>query len=274
MNTLSFISANFVARQTGYNMTGSWMHGDSTTQDFYRPLETFEPRFAAMLDEVKGMGFSAIDVWGAQLNPDWASAEHLQTARRLLDARGLKVTSIATGVHSLEALEGLCRVAVAVGAPLIGGGAIKLMQESRAETLAILKAHGVKLGLENHPEKTPQEMIEQIGDSGDGYLGTALDTGWWATQSYDAAQAIHALKDHLLSVHFKDIRAAGTHVTCRFGEGIVDLPACVRALREVGYTGVIGVEHEPEFHDPTQDVIASRQLLEGWLTQYPAGGQA
>ena len=46
MNTLSFISANFVARQTSYNMTGSWMHGDTTTQDFYRPLETFEPRFS------------------------------------------------------------------------------------------------------------------------------------------------------------------------------------------------------------------------------------
>ena len=36
------------------------------------------------------------------------------------------------------------------------------------------------------------------------------------------------------------------------GEGIVDIPACVRALRRIGYAGAYTVEHEPEDHDPSE----------------------
>jgi L-ribulose-5-phosphate 3-epimerase len=264
VNTVSFISANFVARELGYNMTEGWMQGDAATQAFYAPLETFGERFDAMLAEVAAMGFTAIDLWGAHLNPAWVSDAHLQIARGLLDAHGLKVTALAAWSGSLEQLEGFCRVAVAVGSPVIGGGA-PLLKEFRSEAVTMLKKYNIKLALENHPEKTSAEMFAQIADGGDGMIGTACDTGWWGTQGYDAAQAIRELKGHLMAVHLKDIQAAGAHDTCKFGLGVVDIQACVQAMREIGYTGPIGIEHEPEHHDPTQDILQSKAMLETWM---------
>ena len=57
MNTISFNTANFVAREIGYAMTEGWMQGDAATQAWYRPLDTFGSRFGAMLDEVVALGF-------------------------------------------------------------------------------------------------------------------------------------------------------------------------------------------------------------------------
>jgi L-ribulose-5-phosphate 3-epimerase len=264
VNTISFISANFVARELGYRMTEGWMQGDTATQNHFKPLETFATRFDAMLAEVSGMGFGAIDLWGAHLHPDWASPDHLEIANDALKRHGLIVTSLAAWCGSLDHVTGFCRVAQAVGAPVIAGGA-PILQTARAETIQILKAHGVKLGLENHPEKTAQDLLDQIGDGANGAIGASTDTGWWATQGYDAPTALRELKDHLLTVHLKDVLAAGAHDTCRFGLGVANIEGCARTLRSLGYAGPIGIEHEPEDHNPRDDVFESKRLLEGWL---------
>ena len=57
---ISFMSANFVARELGYRMTDGWMQGDSATQDCFRPVATFAGRFDAMLGEIKALGFKSI----------------------------------------------------------------------------------------------------------------------------------------------------------------------------------------------------------------------
>jgi sugar phosphate isomerase/epimerase len=64
----------------------------------------------------------------------------------------------------------------------------------------------------------------------------------------------------------KDVLHGGEpHETCRFGDGIVDIEGCVRALQRIGYEGAISVEHEPETYDPSEDVRAMREQLEGLL---------
>ena len=97
-------------------------------------------------------------------------------------------------------------------------------------------------------------------------MGATVDTGWWGTQGYDAAEAIEELGEHVLHVHLKDVLALDEpHETCRWGEGIVPIEDCVRTLERIGYQGTIAVEHEPETFDPTNDVRAMREQLEGWL---------
>lgn len=91
------------------------------------------------------------------------------------------------------------------------------------------------------------------------------DAGWWGAQGYPAERAPLELKGHLFAVHLEDVWEAGAHRTCRYGEGAVDIPACVRAPRQAGYTGPLGVEPEPEEGDPAEDVKAGKALLEGWL---------
>jgi sugar phosphate isomerase/epimerase len=110
----------------------------------------------------------------------------------------------------------------------------------------------VRFGLENHPEKTPQEVLDVIGDERD-VLGSGLDTGWWATQGYDPVAAIEELSDRLFHVHLKDVEALGTHVTCLYGEGCARIAECVNALVRVGYSGPVSIEHEPYDRDPTAE---------------------
>ncbi len=68
-----------------------------------------------------------------------------------------------------------------------------------------------------------------------------------------------------MHIHLKDVLAPGGHVTCRFGLGCVPLAACVKTLQEIGYAGYLSVEHEPEHYNPTDDCIASCQMLHQWL---------
>jgi L-ribulose-5-phosphate 3-epimerase len=252
------MSANYVARQTGYQMHG-WDHGDRTTNEYFRPLETFAERLDELLSHVPPLGFDTVDIWGAHLNPAWATEEHLSIARAALARHGLVVATLATWVGP-AVIERACEVALALGTTIIGGGA----SGDASVLVPVLREHGVRLGIENHPERTPQEVLDRIA-SADGALGATVDTGWWGTHGYDAARAIEELGEHVLHVHLKDVLAAGAHETCRWGRGVVPIEECVRALQRIDYRGAISIEHEPESYDPSEDVRAMRVQLEGWL---------
>lgn len=262
---ISFMGANYVARFVGYRMTKGWGEGDATNNAYYRPLETFAERFEELLLGIRAMGFSVMDIWMAQLNWSWATAEHLQIAAQLLTQHNMRVASLAGYFGSTRAeLESACRLANAVGTTILGGST-SLLYSDRASTVAILKEYGVQLGLENHPEQTAAEMLAKIGDGGEGTIGTAIDTGWYATHGYDAVRAIQELYPHIVYVHLKDILAPGAHETCRYGQGCVDIAQCVATLRALGYAGTYSVEHEPEQFDPTPDCQAMLAMLQNWL---------
>lgn len=266
INTISFMSANYVARELGYTMTRGWGQGDKATNEHFRPIGTFRERFREILQDVRALGFDAMDLWTAHLNPIWATPEHIRTAKELLDEHNLTVPSLAGGFGSTrEEFEATCRIAEALGGPVLGGSTA-MLQKERAFVLETLKASGLKLGIENHPEKTPQELRDKIGD-GEGVIGATVDTGWFGTQGYDAAKALEELADALFHVHLKDVRAVGAHDTCRYGEGVVPIRECVRTLHRIGYEGAISVEHEPELFDPTEDIRASLAMLRVWLEE-------
>jgi L-ribulose-5-phosphate 3-epimerase len=108
-------------------------------------------------------------------------------------------------------------------------------------------------------------MLAHLDETGDGVIGTTVDTGWYATHGYDVVRAIRELAPHILHIHLKDILAPGAHDTCRYGEGCVDIPGCVAALEASGYQGFYSIEHEPELFDPTADCQAMLPMLRSWL---------
>ncbi len=265
MGPVSFMSANFVARQLGYRMDGGWGQGDRTTNAFFAPIETFPERFGGMLDAVRAMGFRAIDLWLAHLHWSWATEAHLVAARDLLDRHGLRVVSLAGGFGATpEEFAAAARIAEAMGAGILGGST-PLLATDRAAVIETLDAFDLRLAVENHLEKTPDEMLAKLGDAAGGRVGTAVDTGWYATQSYDAADAITVLGDRVLHVHLKDVRAAGAHHTVALGDGIVPVERCLAALRQIGYAGRISIEHGPDDRDPTAECVESLTRLHGWL---------
>jgi len=266
VNTISFITANFVAREIGYNMTDGWMQGDTATQDAFRPPETFALRFDRMLGEIQRLGFEAVDLWLAHLHWSWCTDAQVADARALLKKRNLRVLSLAGGPgDNPDELVKACTLATALDAPVLAGG-MGWLSEKTDEAVSILRDHGVCLALENHPEKTPNEIKDKIPSGAEDVVGIALDTGWFATQGFAPGKAIRELRDHLITVHLKDIVAAGAHETCALGDGVANIPDCVAAIREIGFAGPIGIEHEPDTFDPTEDVKISKQRLAGWMS--------
>jgi L-ribulose-5-phosphate 3-epimerase len=261
---VSFMSANYVAREIGFRMA-DWGEGDRAANAWYAPIETYEERLEDLLSTVAGLGFDAIDLWTGHLNPAWATEAHVATAQDLLARHGLQVVSLAGWFGgSLDEFEAACRIAAALGKPILGGST-GAWQKDRAGVERALERHDVRLGFENHPEKTPDEVLALIGDAGE-RVGATVDTGWFGTQGYDAARALSGLGDRVLHVHLKDVREVGAHRTCRYGDGIVPIEGCVRALEKMGYRGGISIEHEPEDYDPTPEIVANADLLRGWLT--------
>jgi L-ribulose-5-phosphate 3-epimerase len=265
MNTISFMTANYVARQVGYHMTDGWMQGDSSTRAHFAPVETFPARFEAYLTDIKALGFDALDLWLAILPPS-SEAAKVEAAAALLRQHGLTVTSFAGDMGATrDEFVATSKLAHALGTRVVGGWG-GLLAQDRASGIAILDEYDMRLGVENHPEKTPQELITRIGGESGGRVGAAVDTGWFGTQGYDAADALEALRDYLVVVHLKDVRATGGHDTCALGDGVVPIQRCVETLKRIGYTGSISIEHEPNDYDPSEECRQSRIRVEGWLS--------
>lgn len=256
---IAFMTANYVARETGWAMHG-WGHGDRATNEHFGPPDTYAERLDELLAGIRALGFDTIDLWGAHLSPEWATDEHVAIAREALARHGLRVATYATWVGPAN-IERACELALDIGTSIIGGG----MSGDAGTVVSSLRKYGVQLGIENHPERTPGEVLAKI-ELGEGALGATVDTGWWGTQEYDPVRAIEELGEHVLHVHLKDVLAPGEpHETCPWGEGVVDIEGCVRALRRAGYTGAFAVEHEPEDHDPSDEIRAMHLELEEWL---------
>lgn len=263
---ISFITANYVAREVGFHMTEGWMQGDKAANDHYRPIDTYAARLEELLALISDQGYDYVDFWTAHLHWSWATPAHIETASMLLAKYGL--TPLCYGGYfgdTIEEFTKACATASAAGMRILAGSTA-MLKKDRAAVVAVLHQYDCKLAIENHPgEKTPADILQQIGDGAGGRIGTALDTGWWGTQGYDSVAAIHELYPHILTMHLKDVLAAGAHDTCRFGKGVVPIEACVRLLAQKGYTGPLAVEHEPDAYDPTPDCIAMRDMITGWL---------
>ena len=271
----SFVTANFVARQIGYRMDRGWMQGDDATNAWFAPLATYPERLDALLAEIQALGFSHVDLWSAHLHWRWATPQHLEVARRLLAQRGMVVRSYPAWVGGgAEELHAACRVCAALNIPMFAGHC-ELFAHDRAAAVSILREHGVIYAIENHPERSADEVLARLGRGDEDMVGLALDTGWCATRGWDALAGLRRLAPHVKAVHLKDVkapRAAKTgldfvdlgHETCRFGDGIVPIREVLAELRTTGFRGPIGIEHEPEEFDPSEDVRASRERAEQW----------
>jgi sugar phosphate isomerase/epimerase len=239
---------------------------------YYSPAATFSERFDRHLAEVKRLGFDALDIWTAgQLNWRWATPEQIATARALLDKHNLTVTSLGNDFgDTREEFVAACKLAVGVNTKLLSG-ACPVLRTERAFVIEMLHTYDLYLGLENHPEKSAQAMLDQIGDGGGERIGTTVDTGWYATQAGDVVRVIEQLQGHIFHIHLKDVLANEADRNVGFGQGIVPMRECVDALRRMNYGGDYSVEIHSLDHDPTSELEEAGQLVRAWLgMQTPA----
>jgi sugar phosphate isomerase/epimerase len=193
--TLSFMGANFWARDVSWQAPDFESIGRSTRARF-EPLTTYRAAMDELLDVIASFDVEAIDLWVGHLDPAWATEDHVAIAVESISAHGLVIASFAGGFGAdLQEFERTCEIAVGLGRPILGGSTAA-WDHDRAGVLRLLEQHELRLAFENHPqERTPADMIRKIGDAPPELVGTAVDTGWWGTNGYDAALAIEELSD-------------------------------------------------------------------------------
>jgi sugar phosphate isomerase/epimerase len=249
---VAFNTANLAGRCTGYRFElSNWADQHARTV-----ARTDLAEWAAICEEIARTGFHAVEIWEAHASPEALTQARAREWRRVLDSFGLLPVGYAGGLRA-ETLE-ICRW---LGIPQISGG---LRGLSPAEATRLCRAHGVQFNYENHPEKSVAEILSVIG-GGNEWLGVCVDTGWLGTQGANAAEVIRALGARVRHTHIKDVTAAGAHQTCLLGEGVVDVPAALEALRETGYTGWYSWEDEPEDRNPFHSAVRNREWLEARL---------
>lgn len=261
----AFMTANFVAREMNYEMTGLEQWGDAhaaTVVAFHG--EPFERKFEEIVKNVKACGYDAMELWVAHLDALRATPEMMDSALKILRQYDMKIPAYTAGfaqpnvtrddaVKIFETAKQLGVTCLAQGFHPDNGPLVK----------ELASLYGIKMGLENHPEKTPKEAIDKVKEFYP-WIGIAYDTGWMATQGYDPVQAVADFKDYLVHVHLKDVLAVGHHDTCALGDGVVDIKGLLRKLKEIGYSGYITIEHEPFQFDPSDDMKASLERAKTW----------
>lgn len=263
MFKIALHGSSFVSSQIGYTPPGSWDECVTALNTYFQPITTFDQRFDALLTRVEELGFYCMDVWQpAELNWQWATPQHVEAARRVIDHHGLAISSLAGEFgNTREEFVSACRLASAIGAPILSGTTAMLFSD-RTFVIDKLEEFDLRLAIENEVEETPQQILQQIGDTGRGRLGSALDTGWWATHRYDVVKAIIELQKHLFHVHLKDVLPGDDHINCGFGKGCVPVIDCIKTLEKIEYSGILSIENHTLDHDPTAELVAGRKLVE------------
>lgn len=123
------------------------------------------------------------------------------------------------------------------------------LRDGIAEVLEHAAARGVTAALE--PE--PGMLVETVDDwaglrEGLPGLTLALDLGHLlVTGERDPAAAVREFAPHLGTVAIEDM-ARGVHIHLPFGEGDMDIPACLDALEGIGFQRLVCVELSRESH--------------------------
>ncbi|MCR2823879.1 sugar phosphate isomerase/epimerase family protein [Lederbergia panacisoli] len=259
----AFMTANFVAKELNYQNSDDWgkCH-QATFEAFHGPQ--FSSKFEEIISMTKEMGFDAIELWVAHLDPLHATPEMIEQALHILKQYEMTVASYTAGFGSpgvtVDEATKVFETSKAIGTPVLAQG---FHSDNGPVVMPLAKEYGIRVGLENHPEKTPQEVIDKVGPFSP-WIGAAVDTGFFGTHGYDNVKALRELKDYLVHIHLKDVRAAGAHDSCTLGDGIVDIKGVLSVLKEIDYEGTITIEHEPHHHDPTDDVKESLRRVKAW----------
>lgn len=126
------------------------------------------------------------------------------------------------------------------------------------------RAEGVRLAFEPEPGMFVDtmamftELQQRLAPSP---LGLTLDIGHLhCLGETPIADRIHRWKDVLWNVHIEDMRH-GAHDHLQFGEGEIDFPPVLAALREVGYAGGVYVELSRHSHDAVRTARDSLAFL-------------
>ena len=190
-----------------------------------------------------------------------AAAEECKKAGLTLYACGVVSMGNAAAVNNAfrYAQAAGMNTIVAVPQPAV----LPLVEEKVKETGICIAIHNHGPGDNLYP--APDAIMEKIG-SLDKRIGLCIDVGHTARIGTDVVKSIRDYKERILDVHFKDEHKAAPDGQIRIcGRGVLDLPAYISALIEVGYDRVVSFEYEADANDPLPGLMESDGYIRGLM---------
>ncbi|MDR3247066.1 MAG: sugar phosphate isomerase/epimerase [Prevotellaceae bacterium] len=115
------------------------------------------------------------------------------------------------------------------------------------------------------PDKYPDadDVWSYVKDL-DPRMGICLDVGHDTRNGKDPVADLKKYQARVFDVHIKNVTAASkAGRTCEMGRGIIDIPAFVRMLRKVKYSGACSLEFEKDMDDPLAGLAESIGYFKG-----------
>jgi sugar phosphate isomerase/epimerase len=133
-----------------------------------------------------------------------------------------------------------------------------------------VREHGIQVAIHNHGPgdktyPTPQSIYEKVCEL-DKRIGICIDIGHTLRIGADPVESTRKYADRILDIHMKDVSAASPQgQTVEVGRGVIDIPAFLRALRDIKYCGIVSFEHEKDENDPLAGLAESVGYVRGVL---------
>ncbi len=107
------------------------------------------------------------------------------------------------------------------------------------------------------------DVWENVKDL-DPRIGMCLDIGHDVRNGKDPVEDLRKYHSRVFDIHIKDVTGDTKEgYSVEIGRGIINIPAFINMLREVGYTGMCSLEHERNMDDPLQGIAESIGYFRG-----------
>ena len=165
-----------------------------------------------------------------------------------------------------------------VGVKTLVGVPFQMVEKKRVASPELLKLvnekvreYDIRYAIHNHGPDMPdlfpnaESAIAQIKDM-DKRVGLCLDIGHQLRDGKDPVKAVHDFADRLHDIHVKNVTSADKKGRgIEMPRGAIDLPAFVRALRKINYSGVCSLEYEKDMDNPLTGIAESVGYFRGIL---------
>lgn len=133
-----------------------------------------------------------------------------------------------------------------------------------------VKETNIKVAIHNHGPgdkvyPSPDTIMDKIKNL-DARIGLCIDIGHTFRIGQDPAQKAKQYADRLYDVHLKDVNLANEKGgPLEIGRGIMDIPAFLKTVQKIKYTGVVAIEYEKDGKDPMPGLAESTGYIRGVL---------
>ncbi len=133
-----------------------------------------------------------------------------------------------------------------------------------------IRETGIAVAIHNHgPEEknfpTPLQGYELLRGM-DPRFGYCHEIGQTVRYGVDPVEVILKCKDRILDLHFKDEdKNTAQGRPLEVGRGVIDIPAVLAAMKEIGYGKIASLEYEKDGEDPLPGIAESIGYIRGCL---------